>query len=78
MLISIQVYVPTVFENYVCNVEMDGTQVEVGFWDTAGQDDYDRLRPLSYPSTDCFCICFAVDGPDSLDNVQEKVSNNGN
>lgn len=35
--------------------------------------DYDRLRPLSYPDSHVILICFAVDSPDSLDNVQEKV-----
>jgi Ras family protein A len=41
-------------------------------WDTAGQEDYDRLRPLSYPDTDVILLCFAVDNPDSFQNVQEK------
>lgn len=68
-----QVYVPTVFENYLMDVELSGGQsVEVGLWDTAGQENYDRLRPLSYPDTDVYAICFAIDSPDSLDNVQEK------
>lgn len=70
-----QVYVPTVFENYVADVEVDGKHVELALWDTAGQEDYDRLRPLSYPDSHVILICFAVDSPDSLDNVQEKVSN---
>lgn len=73
MMIS-QVYVPTVFENYVADVEVDGKHVELALWDTAGQEDYDRLRPLSYPDSHVILICFAVDSPDSLDNVQEKVS----
>lgn len=71
---SAQVYVPTVFENYVADVEVDGKHVELALWDTAGQEDYDRLRPLSYPDSHVILICFAVDSPDSLDNVQEKVS----
>ncbi|CAD0050469.1 unnamed protein product [Aureobasidium pullulans] len=66
------VYVPTVFENYVADVEVDGKHVELALWDTAGQEDYDRLRPLSYPDSHVILICFAVDSPDSLDNVQEK------
>ena len=69
-----QVYVPTVFENYVADVEVDGKHVELALWDTAGQEDYDRLRPLSYPDSHVILICFSVDSPDSLDNVQEKVS----
>ncbi|KAF8519697.1 P-loop containing nucleoside triphosphate hydrolase protein [Gautieria morchelliformis] len=67
-----EVYVPTVFENYVADVEVDGKHVELALWDTAGQEDYDRLRPLSYPDSHVILICFAVDSPDSLDNVQEK------
>ena len=54
---------------------MDGKHVELALWDTAGQEDYDRLRPLSYPDSHVILICFAVDSPDSLDNVQEKVNN---
>ncbi len=41
-------------------------------WDTAGQEDYNRLRPLSYPATDMFLICFSVVGPDSFQNVLTK------
>jgi hypothetical protein len=62
-----------VFENYVADVEVDNKHVELALWDTAGQEDYDRLRPLSYPDSHVILICFAVDSPDSLDNVQEKV-----
>ena len=36
------------------------------------QEDYDRLRPLSYPGTDVFLLCFSVDSADSLDNIEEK------
>ncbi|PVU86956.1 hypothetical protein BB560_005979 [Smittium megazygosporum] len=67
-----EVYVPTVFENYVADVKVDGRRVELTLWDTAGQEDYDRLRPLSYPESHVILICFSVDSPDSLDNVSEK------
>jgi small GTP-binding protein len=46
--------------------------VSLGLWDTAGQEDYNRLRPLSYPATDMFLICFSVVGPDSFQNVLTK------
>lgn len=39
----------------------------------AGQEDYDRLRPLSYPQTDVFLVCFSVITPASFENVKEKV-----
>lgn len=67
-----EVYVPTVFENYVADIEVDGKLIELALWDTAGQEDYDRLRPLSYPDTNVLLICYSVDAPDSLENVPEK------
>ena len=67
-----EVYVPTVFENYVADIEVGGRQVELALWDTAGQEDYERLRPLSYPDTDVILMCFSIDSPDSLENIPEK------
>ncbi|CCJ31067.1 unnamed protein product, partial [Pneumocystis jirovecii] len=46
--------------------------VELALWDTAGQEEYDRLRPLSYPESDVILICFAIDYPPSLENVTDK------
>jgi GTPase SAR1 family protein len=67
------VFVPTVFEAYCSNFTVDGGEIEALLWDTGGQGDYDRLRPLHYPNTDIFCICFAIDSCSSLENVLEKV-----
>lgn len=64
---------PTVFENYVSLIQFDGKTVELALWDTAGQEEYDRLRPLSYPESNVILIVFSVDFPTSLANVQDKV-----
>jgi hypothetical protein len=49
-----------------------GEPYTLGLFDTAGQEDYDRLRPLSYPQTDVFLACFSVVSPASFENVREK------
>jgi len=65
-------YIPTVFDNYSTNVMVDGRPYSLGLWDTAGQEDYDRLRPLSYPQTDVFLVCYSVLSRTSLNNVKAK------
>ncbi len=52
---------------------VDGKPINLGLWDTAGQEDYDRLRPLSYPQTDVFIVAFSIVSQASFDNVQTKV-----
>jgi len=65
-------YVPTVFDNFSANVVVDGNNVNLGLWDTAGQEDYNRLRPLSYRGTDVFLLAFSLISKASYENVSKK------
>ncbi|KAK0737439.1 small GTPase superfamily [Apiosordaria backusii] len=79
------VYEPTVFENYVhgafldkykmgarIDIFVDNVHIELSLWDTAGQEEFDRLRSLSYDDTDLIMLCYSVDSKDSLENVESK------
>ena len=65
-------YVPTIFDNFSANVVVDGKFESLALWDTAGQEDYDRLRPLSYPGTNVFLACYSTISEASLRNLQNK------
>jgi len=65
-------YVPTIFDNYSCSIIVDDKPVNLCLWDTAGQEEYDRLRTLSYPETDVFIITFSVINEGSFENVKAK------
>ena len=63
-------YIPTVFDNYSIHCSHAGIPVELGLWDTAGGEDYPRLRPLSYPQTDVFTLLFDVSRPQDLNDIE--------
>ncbi|KAG0170389.1 Rho GTPase [Apophysomyces sp. BC1034] len=65
-------HLPTVFETHVKDVVIDGKAVQLALWDTAGQEEYERIRPHSYIKADVVLIAYAIDSPDSLENVTTK------
>lgn len=65
-----QEYVPTVFDNYNTAIMIDDKPYSLGLWDTAGQEEYDRMRALCYPQTDVFLVCFSLVTPSSFENVK--------
>lgn len=65
-------YEPTVFDNYAGTLLVDGVTANLTLWDTAGQEDYEKLRPLSYPGTDVFLLCFSISSEASYNNILTK------
>ena len=65
-------HVPTVYDVYTCIVEIDGEKHSVQIHDTAGQEDYDRTRPIAYPGTNCFIMVFSIDSETSLTHIEWK------
>ena len=65
-------YIPTVFDTYSVDLIVEMKSVSLSLWDTAGQEDYERLRPLSYPGTDVFLLCFSLVNKTSLSNVEAQ------
>ena len=65
-------YIPTIYDNYHAKRNMNGKITELNLWDTAGQEDNDKFRHLSYPQTDVFLVCFNIYDKMSLTNVTKK------
>ncbi|XP_078277786.1 rho-related GTP-binding protein RhoF [Rhinoraja longicauda] len=65
-------YAPSVFEKYMTDITIRNKKVTLTLYDTAGQEDYDRLRPLSYQETNVILICYDVTNPTSFENVRIK------
>lgn len=65
-------YIPTIFDNYATKITVADKEVNLLLMDTAGQEDYDRLRPLSYGNASVFLICFSLASPNSLLSVKER------
>ncbi len=60
------------------DVMVGGERCTLYLGDTAGGEDYHRLRPLEYMHTDVFLLCFSVVGPTSFKTVSTEVRLFGN
>ena len=65
-------YVPTIFENYTQDVKYNDKTYSLHIWDTPGQDEFDRLRPLSYQDAKCILLCFELGNRSSFKNIEER------
>ena len=67
-----KVYVPTVVDNYSKEVKFNDKTIQLSIWDTAGQEEYERLRGLMYGGTHVFLILYDVTSPNSFGNAITK------
>lgn len=66
-------YIPTVVDNFVKDVAINENEtVCLTLWDTAGQEDYDSVRPLSYKDTDLVLLCYTIENANVLCNIPNK------
>lgn len=65
-------YIPEIFNSYLINLFIGPNSYKIQDWDTSGHCNYDKLRPLSYPQTDIFIVCYSISDPKSLKNVKNK------
>ncbi|KAJ8336017.1 hypothetical protein SKAU_G00393600 [Synaphobranchus kaupii] len=65
-------YKPTVYENTGVDVFMDGVQISLGLWDTAGNDTFRGIRPMSYQQADVVLLCYSVANHTSFASVRHK------
>ena len=65
----------TVFDTWMGEKSYKNQQIELSIFDTAGHEDLGSMRPIAYPGTDCFLICYAVDNRESLRNACTKWLN---
>lgn len=63
-------YIPTVFDNYQTKIEVDKKIINLMLWDVSGQEDYKRTRPIAYPDSKIFIICFSLVNPTNLENIE--------
>ncbi|AFM99130.1 Rho GTPase [Encephalitozoon hellem ATCC 50504] len=68
-----ETYIPTVVDNFVKEVKIaDDKYVSLALWDTAGQEDYDTIRPLSYKETDLVLLCYTIENKKKIPNISRK------
>lgn len=63
---------PTIFDNTFMDITVGDMELTLNVWDTAGQEEFERLRPLMYPKTDVFLLCYAVNNISSFNNIMTK------
>ncbi|CAL5984639.1 Rac/Rho-like_protein [Hexamita inflata] len=65
-------YIPTVLDYYGKDITVNNCAAKLSIWDTEGGEEYGRLRPLSYPQTDVFILCYSISNSCSFKNIVQK------
>ena len=68
-------YQPTIFDAHTANINFKDKEVQLHIWDTAGQEDLARVRPLAYPNANCFLVCFSLVDKNSFENAKTYWKN---
>lgn len=63
---------PTVLEAYSGMIKHRDHEIDLSIFDTAGHEDFQRVRPISYNKADVIAICFSLADKDSLTNACTK------
>ncbi|KAM0676898.1 hypothetical protein BDAP_002489 [Binucleata daphniae] len=65
-------YIPTIIDNFVETININDEPISLAVWDTAGQEEYDAVRPVSYSDTDLVFLCYSIENKGMLMNIEEK------
>lgn len=60
------------YEKEESELVLDGQRYFIKLHDTAGQEDFDRLRLVIYKDTDVFILCYSMDNRTSFENILSK------
>merc|ERR1719412_1212143 len=53
-------------------MKLNGQEHTITIWDTAGQEEFDHIRRLSYGNANAFLVCYSTVDKTSLRNIRSK------
>ncbi|KAL1492029.1 hypothetical protein ABEB36_012533 [Hypothenemus hampei] len=62
-------YIPTIFDEYSMTIPINYEPYTIILSDTAGQEDFDKLRRMAYRFTDVFLLCYSIAERSSFENI---------
>lgn len=65
-------YQPTIYDKESIEMILDGRRHTIQLHDTAGQEDYDRIRQQFYKRAQCFLLCYSINNRISFENITAK------